>query len=85
MPADQGATVTFGLYRSGLAETTKKALQALPVETQNKTPHFSSSLSLFQVTYRHVIKTWPIKSLFCILLIQCNQVTKDDPKPGTWP
>lgn len=62
-----------------------RAPQALPVGKQNKTLHFSSSVSLFQATYRHVIKTWPIKSLFLNVLIQSNQVTKHNLKPATWP
>lgn len=56
----------------------------MPAGKQNKTLYFSSSLSLFQVTYRHVIKTWPIKSLL-ILLIQRHQVTNHNLKPAPWP
>lgn len=37
------------------------------------------------MTYRHVIKTQPIKSLFFILLIQHHQVTNHNLKPATWP
>lgn len=62
-----------------------KVPQALPVGKQNEALHFSLPLSLLQVTYRHVIKTWPIKSLFFIVLIQGNQVTKHNLKPATWP
>lgn len=82
MPTDQGIHHCIWLAQIWICIDYQEGNSGLACrETkQNRTLCFSSSLSLFQVTYRHVIKTRPIKSLL-ILLIQRHQVTNHNLKP----